>query len=362
MVAKAKYSSRSGCILICVLYVRYLQIMNFNFGVSLFDLWLFSLLRALLFTVLVLAFCYNKVKILNIVKQSATACAVTLVFFFCFTMAKLLASFEFYEDGTPVHGSNFTDFNGNPIYPLIPIAKPCINFSSTSTCIHDIIPSQTRQPRHPWLWALVSWSAVSILLYGVLYYALTRIKFHVSLLRRRHLFVNIQGDPEGAPLLSGQSNSGDTNNSGSKTAKRLSMWQIMWRIICYTKPYLHLYIVGFFFLIISSASMSFVPYYTGQVINHIAIAPSTSKFQQAILIMSGITIISAMSAGLRASILTIADARLGVTIRKVLFKSLLRQEIGFFDQMETGDLTSRLTSDTTKLQDQIGLNLNIFLR
>lgn len=336
--------------------------MNFNVGVSLFDLWLFSLLRALLFTVLVLTFCFNKVKILNIVKHAATVCTVTLVFFFCFTMAKLLVSFEFYEDGTPVHGSNNTDSDGNPIYPLIPIAKLCINSTNTSTCINDIVPSQTRQPWHPWLWASVSWSAVGILFYGVLYYALTRIKSHISLLRHRHLFVNIQGDQEEAPLLNGQSNSGDMNDGGNQATKRLSTWQIMWRIVCYTKPYLHLYVIGFFFLIICSASMSFIPYYTGQVINHIAIAPSTSKFQQAILIMSGITIVSAMSAGLRASILAIAGARLGIMIRKVLFKSLLRQEIGFFDQMETGDLTSRLTSDTTKLQDQIGLNLNIFLR
>ena len=335
--------------------------MNFNFGVSLFDVWLFALLRALLFTILVLTFCFDKVKTLNIVKQCATACTVTLVFLFCCTMAKLLASFEFYEDGTSVRGSNNTDADGNPIYPLIPIAEPCVNLSNASTCVDVIVPSRTRQPSHPWLWASVGWSAVSIVLYGILYYALTRIQPHVSLLRHRHLFVNIQGDEEETPLLSGQSASG---GSGSQivSTKRLSTWQILWRIICYTKPYLHLYIVGFFFLIISSASMSFIPYYTGQVINHIAIAPSTSKFQQAILIMSGITVISAVSAGLRASILTIADARLGITLRKVLFKSLLQQEIGFFDQMETGDLTSRLTSDTTKVQDQVGMNLNMFLR
>ena len=287
-------------------------------------------------------------------KQLATVCTVTLVVLFCFTMAKLLTSFEFYEDGIPVHGSNHTDSDGNPIYPLIPIAQPCHNDSNTTHCESVIVPSRMREPSHPWLWALVAWSALCLLLYGLLYYSLTRIESDVSLVRSRPVFVNVQ-EGEETPLI--------TEAAASENAKkRLSTLQIMWRIVGYTRPYLHLYIFGFSFLILSSAAMSFIPYYTGQVINHIAIAPSTSKFQEAILIMSGITIISAVSAGLRASILTIADARLGIVIRKVLFKSLLRQEMGFFDQSETGDLTSRLTSDTTKLQDQIGLNLNIFLR
>ena len=345
-----------------------MQIIHFNIGVSLFDLWLLSLLRSMLFTTLVLSFCFNKLKVLRTVKQLATVCTVTLVTFFCFTMAKLLSSFEFYEDGTQVRGSNFTDADGNPIYPLIPIAKPCIENSSTATtCISVLVPSETRQPHHPWLWALVAWSAVSLLFYGLLFYALTKIDPHSSLQRSRHFLVNLQNSEE-TPLLKGShvttssDAAKDHDDEAIATNKRLSTAQIMWRIVRYTKPFLHLYIFGFFFLIVSSAAMSFIPYYTGQVINHIAIAPSASKFQQAIVIMSGITIISAVAAGLRASILTIADAQLGIVIRKVLFKSLLHQEIGFFDKTETGDLTSRLTSDTTKLQDQIGFNLNIFLR
>ena len=212
-------------------------------------------------------------------------------------MAKLLSNFEFYEDGTPIHRSNFTDADGNPIYPLFPITKPCTNTSSS--CISVLVPSQRRQPRHPWLWALVAWSAVSLVLYGLLFYALTKIESHSSLLRSRHLFVNLQRSEE-IPLLQGQvTNSSDAKGSKDETTtRRLSTAQIMWRIVRYTKPFLHLYMSGFFFLIVSLVAMSFIPYYTGQVINHIAIAPSASKFQQAIIIMSGITIISAVAAGL----------------------------------------------------------------
>ena len=42
--------------------------------------------------------------------------------------------------------------------------------------------------------------------------------------------------------------------------------------------------------------------------------------------------------------------------------SLLCQDIGFFDTTKTGDITSRLSSDTTLLGDQVTLNVNVFLR
>ena len=37
-------------------------------------------------------------------------------------------------------------------------------------------------------------------------------------------------------------------------------------------------------------------------------------------------------------------------------------DIGFFDTTKTGDLTSRLSSDTTLVGDQVTLNINVFLR
>ncbi|XP_015761498.1 PREDICTED: ATP-binding cassette sub-family B member 9-like [Acropora digitifera] len=40
----------------------------------------------------------------------------------------------------------------------------------------------------------------------------------------------------------------------------------------------------------------------------------------------------------------------------------VKQEIGFFDNTKTGEIISRLTSDTTKMSDQVGLNINVFLR
>jgi ATP-binding cassette, subfamily B (MDR/TAP), member 9 len=55
-------------------------------------------------------------------------------------------------------------------------------------------------------------------------------------------------------------------------------------------------------------------------------------------------------------------AKLNVRVRNEFFETLLNQEMGFFDTVKTGDITSRLSADTTKMSDQISLNVNVFLR
>ena len=54
--------------------------------------------------------------------------------------------------------------------------------------------------------------------------------------------------------------------------------------------------------------------------------------------------------------------RVNVRLRVQLLDSLLSQDIGFFDVTKTGDITSRLSSDTTLVGDQVSLNVNVFLR
>ena len=59
---------------------------------------------------------------------------------------------------------------------------------------------------------------------------------------------------------------------------------------------------------------------------------------------------------------TIVGARVNVRLRVKLMDALLAQDIGFFDTTKTGDITSRLSSDTTLVGDQVSLNVNVFLR
>ena len=53
---------------------------------------------------------------------------------------------------------------------------------------------------------------------------------------------------------------------------------------------------------------------------------------------------------LRSWILTAASERIVARLRNTLYGAMLKQEIGFFDQHSTGELVSRLGSDTTLIQ------------
>ncbi|MCB9663106.1 MAG: ATP-binding cassette domain-containing protein [Alphaproteobacteria bacterium] len=67
-------------------------------------------------------------------------------------------------------------------------------------------------------------------------------------------------------------------------------------------------------------------------------------------------------AGLRAWWFTLAGERVVARLRKDLYAAVIGQEIAFFDEVRTGEITSRLTSDTQVLQNTVTVNLSMALR
>jgi len=64
----------------------------------------------------------------------------------------------------------------------------------------------------------------------------------------------------------------------------------------------------------------------------------------------------------RAWLFAVAGERGVRRVREALFRSLVSQEIAFFDGQRTGDLTSRLGSDTSSLQGLLSSQLSMALR
>ena len=74
------------------------------------------------------------------------------------------------------------------------------------------------------------------------------------------------------------------------------------------------------------------------------IVDKTAVFMVMLVVVEG-----ALSA-VQAYFFTVASERVVARLRRDLYAAILRQEIGFFDEQRTGELTSRLTADTTVLQ------------
>ncbi|KAG9354891.1 hypothetical protein JZ751_001604 [Albula glossodonta] len=134
------------------------------------------------------------------------------------------------------------------------------------------------------------------------------------------------------------------------------------RLLSYCKKDALLLGIAFLFLLLSAVCEAFIPYYTGQAIDGIVIHKSMEYFVKPMATLTVLALVSSIAIGVRGGVFSITFARLNVRLRNLLFRSLMRQEIGFFDANHTGDITSRLTSDTTQVSDLISENVNLFLR
>jgi ABC-type multidrug transport system fused ATPase/permease subunit len=65
---------------------------------------------------------------------------------------------------------------------------------------------------------------------------------------------------------------------------------------------------------------------------------------------------------LRSALLTIAGERMSATLRKALFRAVMRQETAWHDKQRTGDVINRLSSDTAVLQKALTSNIANGLR
>uniref|UniRef100_A0A8C5NZY4 ABC-type oligopeptide transporter ABCB9 n=1 Tax=Jaculus jaculus TaxID=51337 RepID=A0A8C5NZY4_JACJA len=196
--------------------------------------------------------------------------------------------------------------------------------------------SEVRRPiRDPWFWALFVWTYVSLaasfLLWGLL--------------------STVRPDAE-AEGFHGEGQPPSEQASGATLQKLLS----------YTKPDIAFLVAASFFLIMAALGETFLPYYTGRAIDSIVIQKSMDQFSTAVVVVCLLAIGSSFAAGIRGGIFTLIFARLNIRLRNCLFRSLVSQETSFFDENRTGDLISRLTSDTTMVSDLVSQNINIFLR
>jgi ATP-binding cassette subfamily B protein len=78
--------------------------------------------------------------------------------------------------------------------------------------------------------------------------------------------------------------------------------------------------------------------------------------------MGALAVVQGLAVGGRAYLFGLAGERGVRRVRQQLFDSLIVQEVAFFDEQRTGDLASRLSSDTASLQGLLSSQLSMALR
>ena len=93
-----------------------------------------------------------------------------------------------------------------------------------------------------------------------------------------------------------------------------------------------------------------------------AVAGGDEMLNKAVLAMAAVFAVQGVAVAFRYYLFSVAGERIVTRLRESVFGAIIEQEIGFFDLRRTGELTSRLTSDATVVQNTVSVNLSMGLR
>ncbi|XP_061110025.1 antigen peptide transporter 2a isoform X2 [Conger conger] len=155
---------------------------------------------------------------------------------------------------------------------------------------------------------------------------------------------------------------GDACGMSNGTERKQRARALFMRVIRYSIPDALFLCGAFVFLAFAVICEMFIPFYTGKVIDILGSHYQPTSFVTAIFYMGLFSMGSSVGAGLRGGLFMCSLSRLNKRVRVMLFQALVKQEIGFFEVTKTGDLTSRLATDTTLMSQSVAMNVNILLR
>jgi len=134
------------------------------------------------------------------------------------------------------------------------------------------------------------------------------------------------------------------------------------RILGFMRPYRRLFYIGFVFLILSGITSMTFPFIAGQLVDSVqGVFHGWSRNEIAIG-MLGVLVLQASFSFLRVELFSRVSERSMRDIRLSLYQKMMTLPIPFVEQRRVGELTSRLTSDVTQLQDVFAFTLAEFVR
>ncbi|KAJ2008370.1 ATP-binding cassette permease mdl1 [Coemansia thaxteri] len=119
-------------------------------------------------------------------------------------------------------------------------------------------------------------------------------------------------------------------------------------------------------LFISSTVTMAVPFSMGKIIDMVtnsgAVIPLGLSLSQVFVGLGSIFVIGAVANAGRVMLIRTAGERMIARLRKNIFERIMNQDLGFFDRNRSGDLVSRLSTDTSIVSKSITNNVSDGLR
>ena len=143
-----------------------------------------------------------------------------------------------------------------------------------------------------------------------------------------------------------------------ESSKKISVLGALWPFM---KPYWVLMTLSLFALVLTASLSLTLPLAVRRVVDNFRISDS-EILSQYFLAALGIAALLAVGTGLRYALVTRLGERVVADIRIAVFDRVLGMSPEFFEKIMTGEVLSRITTDTTLIQSVLGSSVSIALR
>ncbi|MBY0555021.1 ATP-binding cassette domain-containing protein [bacterium] len=134
------------------------------------------------------------------------------------------------------------------------------------------------------------------------------------------------------------------------------------KILSLARPELKTLLIASLFLAIASICQLAYPQVIRNMVDQALQAKDLVKINEIVVIILVVFTLQAIASTIRYFLFTMAGERIVQRLRRNLYGAILKQEIAFFDFNKTGELISRISSDTTILQNAVSVNISMGLR
>ncbi len=134
------------------------------------------------------------------------------------------------------------------------------------------------------------------------------------------------------------------------------------RVFRFIGPYRGYFIAGLVFLLLSTGTSLIFPKYLGNILKVVENQASSLSLNQVTLALFGLLVLQAGFSFARVYLFSQVSERAMADVRRAVYKKIITLPVFFFEQRRVGELTSRISSDVTQLQDVLSSTLAEFLR
>tara|TARA_R110002072_G_scaffold73726_2_gene175187 strand:- start:797 stop:2581 length:1785 start_codon:yes stop_codon:yes gene_type:complete len=133
------------------------------------------------------------------------------------------------------------------------------------------------------------------------------------------------------------------------------------RLFKYVKPYMGTFSLGLVFLFLSSLASMVFPYLSGQLVDA-ANQDFIENINQIALLLLGVFFLNAIFSYFRIYLFAIVTQKTLASLRQATYEQLIRLKMSFYAERRVGELTSRISSDISLLQETLTTTIAEFIR